>query len=98
VWQSAYGHLANKATWLYYYGENPPMELDWRRIVGTHQVAYPPKEGTASRNSKKPALTRKKANATPEPFRDVMIALASESQREAAESADEKSDGQAENA
>ena len=75
VWQSAYGHLANKATWLYYYGQNPPMELDWRRIVGTHQVAYPPKEGTASRNSKKPALTRKQANATPEPFRDAMIAL-----------------------
>lgn len=76
VWQSAYGHRANKATWLYYCGQNPPMELDWRRIAGTHQVAYPPKKGTNSRNSKKPALNSREANATPEQFRDALLTLA----------------------
>ncbi|MFX3691198.1 hypothetical protein ACJBQV_10325, partial [Streptococcus suis] len=35
VWQSAYGHRANKATWLYYYGKNPPHEFIWDRQKGT---------------------------------------------------------------
>lgn len=76
VWQSAYGHRANKATWLYYYGENPPAELLWKRIVGTHQISSPPKAGTISRNSKKPRVGPGEADATPELFRDALLALA----------------------
>ena len=73
VWQSAYGHRANKATWLYYHGTRPPMELRWARIVGTHQVGYPDQRGKA-RN--KPTLPKREASATPEPFRDALLALA----------------------
>ena len=76
VWQSAYGHRANKATWLYYVGENPPRDLDWRRIVGTHQVGFQDQRG---KDANKPTLSKAEANATPESFRDELITLAIES-------------------
>jgi hypothetical protein len=90
VWQSAYGHRANKATWLYYCGENPPKELDWRRVVGTHQISSPPKEGTISRNSKKPRVAPGEADATPELFRNTLIALAMEANAKAHSSTERK--------
>lgn len=73
VWQSAYGHRANKATWLYYVGEKKPYSLDWSRIKGTHQIGFQDQRGKA-RN--KPTLTKKEANATPIKFRDLLIDLA----------------------
>lgn len=73
IWQSAYGHRANKATWLFYSGANPPMELRWNRPVGTHQVGHPDRRGKA-RN--KPTLSKREANATPVAFRDVLLDLA----------------------
>lgn len=73
VWQSAYGHKANKATWLYYVGTKTPTELRWDRPVGSHQVGFQDQRGK-SRN--KPTLCKKDANATPIEFRDVLIALA----------------------
>lgn len=73
VWQSAYGHRANKATWLYYYGLRKPFELNWDRPRGTHQVGFQDQRGK-SRN--KPTLSPKEANATPELFRNALIALA----------------------
>ena len=73
VWQSAYGHRANKATWLYYNGQCPPHNLRWDRIVGTHQVGHPDHRGKA-RN--KPTLGKREANATPLEFRDELIKLA----------------------
>jgi len=73
VWQSAYGHRANKATWLYYYGMNKPHELRWERPKGTHQVGFQDQRGK-SRN--KPTLGKKEANATPIAFRDELIRLA----------------------
>jgi|SRR5690554_225526 len=73
VWQSAYGHRANKATWLYYKGKSKPFDLNWDRPIGTHQVGQPDRRGKA-RN--KPSLTKREANATPEPFKLILINLA----------------------
>lgn len=73
VWQSAYGHKARKATWLYYAGKNPPFDLDWSRNPGTHQVGFYDQRGK-SRN--KPTLSKREANATPLPFRYTLLLLA----------------------
>jgi len=71
VWQSAYGHLARKRTWLFYCGPKPP-DLLWARKPGTHQVGN-------GWNQKKPALTKAQANATPPAFRDALLLLAKHS-------------------
>jgi hypothetical protein len=73
VWQSAYGHRASKATWLYYRGENPPEDLKWARIVGTHQVGFHDQRG---KERNKPTLSKREANATPIEFRDALLRLA----------------------
>ena len=73
VWQSAYGHRANKATWLYYAGENRPKELRWNRPKGTHQVGFQDQRG---KHKNKPTLSKSEANATPLEFRDELIKLA----------------------
>lgn len=72
VWQSAYGHRANKATWLYYYGKNQPFDLDWSRPIGSHQVGHPDKRG---KHRNKPTLSKREANATPARFKEVLIGL-----------------------
>ena len=73
VWQSAYGHRANKATWLYYKGKKPPFDLNWEKLKGTHQIGFQDQRGK-SRN--KPTLSKKEANATPIKFRDELLRLA----------------------
>lgn len=72
VWQSAYGHRANKATWLLFVG-NRPFDLNWERKRGSHQVGFRDQRGP-TRN--KPTLSRKEAAATPIKFRDTLIELA----------------------
>ena len=73
VWQSAYGHRANKATWIYYYGSRSPLALRWNRIVGTHQIGYADQRG---KDRNKPTLPNREASATPSLFRDDLIRLA----------------------
>lgn len=73
VWQSAYGHRANKATWLYYRGTRAPHELRWARITGTHQIGFHDQRGKA-RN--KPTLGKREANATPPEFQAELLRLA----------------------
>ena len=73
VWQSAYGHRANKATWLYYFGSQPPFDLLWSRPIGTHQIGYQDQRG---KQKNKPTLGKKEANATPIAFRNCLINLA----------------------
>lgn len=73
VWQSAYGHRANKATWLYAFGVERPPELDWSRPIGTHQVGFHDQRGKA-RN--KPTLSKREALATPPSFRDLLLDIA----------------------
>jgi len=72
VWQSAYGHRANKATWLYCVGM-PLGDLDWSRPVGSHQVGYHDQRG---KDRNKPTLSTAEANATPPAFRDLLIGMA----------------------
>jgi hypothetical protein len=76
VWQSAYGHRANKATWLYYVGEKTPFELSWERPRGTHQIGFQDQRG---KSANKPTLNKKEANATPPDFKEVLIRLAKHS-------------------
>ena len=73
VWQSAYGHKANKATWLYYVGKSKPFDLIWDRPKGSHQVGYYDQRG---KSANKPTLNKKESNATPIKFRDELIKLA----------------------
>lgn len=73
VWQSAYGHRASKATWLYYVGHRRPFDLDWSRPVGSHQIGYHDQRGKAR---DKPTLSKREANATPVAFRDALLELA----------------------
>ena len=74
VWQSAYGHKANKATWLYYVGPVPPEPMIWERPIGTHQIGFQDKRGKARNKS---TLSKAEANATPDAFKGVLISLAS---------------------
>jgi hypothetical protein len=76
VWQSAYGHKANKRTWLYYRGGSEPFAMRWDRPVGSHQVGYWDHRG---KDANKPTLTKTEANATPIEFRDTLIDLVSRS-------------------
>jgi len=68
VWQSTYGHLARKRTWLLYCGARAPFDLLWAREPGTHQVGW--------FDRAKPTLGKRKASATPRPFAEALIALA----------------------
>lgn len=68
VWQSAYGHKARKRTWLLYCGNNRPMELDWSRTQGTHQVGW--------FDRIKPTLGKPESIATPPAFRNALLVLA----------------------
>lgn len=77
VWQSAYGHRANKATWLYYSGKCKPFDLNWSRPTGTHQIGFYDRRGK-SRN--KPTLSKRESNATPAEFKEILIKLAIHSQ------------------
>lgn len=73
VWQSAYGHRANKATWLYCYGNRRPPELRWVRLRGSHQIGFYDQRGKAAN---KPTLSKKEANSTPIEFRDQLLLIA----------------------
>lgn len=73
VWQSAYGHKANKSTWLYYFGSIKPFDLDWSRPRGEFQIGYQDKRGKL-RN--KPTLNKRESNATPPLFKEELIKLA----------------------
>jgi hypothetical protein len=73
VWQSAYGHRANKATWLFYVGNQAPLELRWERPIGTHQIGFQDKRG---KERNKPTLPKREANATPSAFAEALIELA----------------------
>lgn len=72
VWQSAYGHRAAKATWLFYVGDHKPDDANWIRTAGTHQVSI----DNRPREKQKPALSKREAKATPIEFARYLVALA----------------------
>lgn len=72
VWQSAYGHRANKATWLYAHIAMPPR-VNWSRPQGTHQIGQRDQRG---KDRNKPTVTKREASATPPAFRDLLISMA----------------------
>jgi hypothetical protein len=76
VWQSAYGHQANKATWLLYHGDRDPFDLDWSRPQGAYQIGRQDQRG---KDRNKPTVIGRAASATPTAFRDVLIRLAEHS-------------------
>lgn len=68
VWQSSYGHRARKRTWLLYHGAALPPSLQWERKSGQFQIGY--------FDQKRPQLPKAERAATPEPFRNLLIAIA----------------------
>lgn len=70
VWQSAYGHLARKRTWLFYVGPMP-LAARWERPAGTHQCGW--------FDRIKPTLSKKAASRTPIEFARWLVALAEHS-------------------
>ena len=73
VSQAAYGHQAEKLTWLLYYGIKPPPKLDWSKPQGTHQISYGKK---ADGKYWLPPLTKKEGKKTPPRFRELLLKLA----------------------
>jgi hypothetical protein len=75
VWQSAYGHRADKKTWIFYYSPygTEPFDLDWTKKRGTHQIGW---HGCTPKARSRPTLSKREANATPPAFRDVLLQLA----------------------
>lgn len=66
--QAAYGHRAQKSTWLLYHGDTPPPVMDWRDTRGTHQIG--------NFDQKLPVMGGLEARSTPEPFRDLLLGMA----------------------
>lgn len=66
VWQSAYGHRANKATWLYYVSLSEPHvrppDFDWSRPTAEYQIG---RQDSRGKDRNKPTLLPSEVNATP---------------------------------
>ena len=73
VWQSDYGHMANKRTWLYYVGSVTPAPFRNDRKKGTHQVGG----GVHRNNRSKPRIPDKLTHITPVEFAEYLVGLAS---------------------
>lgn len=75
VWQSDYGHLATKKTWLLFVGKNYPEQYLTERTNGTHQVGG----GIHTGNNKKPRLKQSVTHLTPPKFAEYLVRLAESS-------------------
>lgn len=78
VHQRNYGHPANKATWLYYMGPEPPA-LDWSDPAPTSAwiSSDRPRSELTARGIRQ--LSKREAKATPLPFRDLLLDMARKS-------------------
>jgi hypothetical protein len=81
VEQGHYGHMSRKPTWLYYVGEKRPRELNWSKgEQRLHPVALARYGYEKARRIGMTAMVGGKdktkiRNATPVPFRDLLISL-----------------------
>lgn len=83
VEQGHYGHRARKATWLYAVGTDCPA-LHWGPSVA-RAWCTPGASAKASRGKAHAPMNKKERQATPTPFRDLLISIArSASSRSAA--------------
>lgn len=73
VWQSAYGHRAQKRTWLYYVGRRPPLQAKWARRAGSHQCGFHDQRG---KDRNKPTVGKAEASRTPVAFSRFLVRLA----------------------
>lgn len=86
VEQGHYGHMSRKATWLYYCGKQEPPELIWGRseqrihprALELHGYEKARRIGMVAMVGGKDKV--KIRNATPEAFRDQLLAIAGDSQ------------------
>lgn len=77
VEQGRYGHAAKKATWLYAFGAVDLPSLDWRTSLDCDSTALVSWCGNhTSKFDKRRRLHSKEASASPEAFRDILIAIA----------------------
>jgi hypothetical protein len=74
VEQRHYGHRAKKATWLYYVGGKSPEALDWSTQNGAEPSAWGNRNG--KRGNVVERMGHRERSATPQAFRDVLLALA----------------------
>lgn len=85
VSQVVYGHRARKRTWLYYVGDGPPFDLDWRDAEGECIVGdLWHGDGRRLGRGDRPRMYQREALATPVAFRDALIGLARSSRVRAA--------------
>ncbi len=77
VEQGSYGHSAKKATWLYAFGVDDLPSMSWRVIPDQECKSLVSWCGNkVKRDSARPRLGKKAANATPLAFRDLLIDIA----------------------
>lgn len=77
VEQGRYGHPAKKATWLYAYGVSYLPDLEWGAIPdGESKCLVSWCGNKVKRSATRPRVGKKAASATPDRFRDELIAIA----------------------
>jgi hypothetical protein len=83
VYQGHYGHKALKPTWLYYVGRQPPAlkwgkpEGEFMTVAGTSFKSVADRRAAEARGWRySPRLPTALRNATPPPFRDLLLELA----------------------
>jgi hypothetical protein len=77
VSQSAYGHLARKNTWLFYQGRTAPPLLNWNDPKGTHLTSFLQRTSRIA-----PRLSKREAIKSPPAFRDLLLMLARNSNKD----------------
>jgi len=76
VWQSAYGHPASKATWLFYKGYAAPAPMLWSHTRGSKVVAHCTKRGDGTIWRRNADRMHSGTHLTPPAFARALIELA----------------------